>query len=116
MAALAQSVVIDGTTPTNVVIDPSTGAVTVGIAPTTPNGVSLNKYDTFNVPSSGLKLDNRTQAARTIVNEVTGSSQTDIKGTVEVLGQRSHVIIANPNGIAIDGGRFVNTGRVGLTT
>ena len=116
MAALAQSVVIDGTTTTNVVIDPTSGAVTVGIAPTTPNGVSLNKYDKFNVPSSGLKLDNRTQAARTIVNEVTGSSRTEIKGTVEVLGQRSHVIIANPNGIAIDGGRFVNTGRVGLTT
>jgi filamentous hemagglutinin family protein len=114
-AYLAAQVVIDGTTSTNVVVN-ANGSVTVGIAPTTSDGVSLNRYNEFNVPKPGVQLDNRTEAARTIVNEVTGTSRTNIEGTVEVLGQRAHVIVANPNGIVIDGGRFVNTGRVALTT
>ena len=113
-AAMAQ-VTIDGTTSTTVVINPS-GSVTVGVAPGGSNGVSLNRYDTFNVPKPGLKLDNSNEAARTIVNEVTGTSKTRIEGPVEVLGQRAHVIVANPNGIAIEDGRFINTGRVALTT
>ncbi len=108
-------VVIDGTTSTAVTIN-GNGSVTVGVAPTGSNGVSYNRYERFNVPEAGLELDNRSVTARTIVNEVTGTSQTSIKGPVEVLGQRAHVLVANPNGIVIDGGRFVNTGRVALTT
>lgn len=111
---LFAQVVADGSTATNVVVNVD-GSVTVGIAGA-PNGISHNRYTEFNVPKPGVQLDNRTEAARTIVNEVTGTSRTDIKGTVEVLGQRAHVIVANPNGIVIDGGRFVNTGRVALTT
>lgn len=114
-AYVSAQVTIDGSTATNVVVN-ANGSVTVGIAPTTSNGVSINRYNEFNVPKPGLQLDNRTEAARTIVNEVTGTSRTDIEGPVEVLGQRAHVIVANPNGIVIDGGRFVNTGRVALTT
>ncbi len=111
--ALAQ-VVIDGSTPTTVEVNQD-GSVTIGIAGS-EGGISINRYDQFNVPKPGVKLDNRIEAARTIVNEVTGTSRTDIEGPVEVLGQRAHVIVANPNGIVIDGGRFVNTGRVALTT
>lgn len=114
-AHLNAQVLPDGTTSTSVVVN-ANGSVTVGIAPTGSDGVSLNRYTDFNVSESGVQLDNRTEAARTIVNEVTGTSRTDISGPVEVLGQRAHVIIANPNGIVIDGGRFVNTGRVALTT
>lgn len=108
-------VAIDGTTSTTVTVSPS-GSVTVGVAPATTDGVSLNRYNQFNVAPAGVNLDNRAVAARTIVNEVTGTSRTNINGAVEVLGQKAHVIVANPNGIAIDGGRFVNTGRVALTT
>ncbi|WP_158623123.1 filamentous hemagglutinin N-terminal domain-containing protein [Pseudorhodobacter sp. E13] len=114
-ASLVAQIVSDGSTNTNVVVN-ADGSVTVGIAPTTSDGVSLNRYRDFSVPKPGVQLDNRTEAARTIVNEVTGTSRTDIEGPVEVLGQRAHVIVANPNGIVIDGGRFVNTGRVALTT
>lgn len=113
-ASLVAQVVSDGSTNTNVVVN-ADGSVTVGIAGA-PNGISHNRYTEFNVPKPGVQLDNRTEAARTIVNEVTGTSRTDIEGPVEVLGQRAHVIVANPNGIVIDGGRFVNTGRVALTT
>lgn len=108
-------VIPDGSSATHVTLNPN-GSVTVGIAPATANGVSLNRYSDFNVPAPGVQLDNRTQAARTIVNEVTGALPTDINGPLEVLGQRAHVIVANPNGITIDGGRFVNTGRVALST
>lgn len=112
--AFAQ-VVIDGSTNTTVTLG-ADGAVTVGVAPSTSNGVSLNRYNSFNVPTAGVALDNRAEAARTIVNEVTGTGGTAINGTLEVLGQRAHVIVANPNGIVIDNGHFVNTGRVALTT
>lgn len=114
-AILSAQVVLDGSTATNIVVN-ADGSVTVGIAPATSDGVSFNRYNEFNVPRPGVQLDNRTEAARTIVNEVTGTSRTDIEGPVEVLGQRAHVIVANPNGIVIDGGRFVNTGRVALST
>jgi filamentous hemagglutinin family protein len=108
-------VAIDGTTSTTVTVG-ANGAVTVGIAPVTRNGVSLNRFEDFNVPEAGLSLDNRTEAARTIVNEVTGQNTSTLRGDVDVLGQRAHVIIANPNGIVVDGTRFFNTGRVALTT
>jgi filamentous hemagglutinin family protein len=108
-------VVADGSTATTVTVNPD-GSVTVGIAPVTRNGVSLNRYDDFNVAPPGLVLDNKTEAARTIVNEVTGTGTSTLAGDVGVDGQRAHVIIANPNGIILDGARFINTGRVALTT
>jgi filamentous hemagglutinin family protein len=112
---VSAQVLIDGTTSTTVTVG-ANGAVTVGIAPVTGNGVSLNRFEDFNVPEAGLSLDNRTEAARTIVNEVTGQNSSTLRGDVDVLGQRAHVIIANPNGIVVDGTRFFNTGRVALTT
>lgn len=108
-------VAADGSTATNVTLN-ADGSVTVGIAPRSADGVSLNRYDQFNVPQPGVTLDNRAQAARTIVNEVTGTGSTTIAGPLAVEGQRAHVIVANPNGITIDNGRFINTGRVALTT
>lgn len=108
--------VVDGSTATTVNLG-ADGSVTVGIAPATArDGVSLNRFSDFSVPPAGAALDNRAEAARTIVTEVTGTSETRIEGPVEVLGQRAHVIVANPNGILIDNGRFINTGRVALTT
>lgn len=112
--AMAQ-VVADGSTATTVTVNPD-GSVSVGIAPVTRNGVSLNRYDAFNVSPPGLVLDNKAEAARTIVNEVTGTGSSTLAGDVTVDGQRAHVIIANPNGIVLDGARFINTGRVALTT
>ena len=90
------------------------GLVTIDIAEPDRSGVSLNSFLTFNVGAQGLDFDNRAAAARTIVSEVTGSGATRIAGAVEVLGQRAHLIIANPNGITVDGGRFINTGGVAL--
>ncbi|MFJ9535136.1 hemagglutinin repeat-containing protein [Herbaspirillum sp. NPDC101396] len=103
----------------------------------TPNaaGVSHNRYDQFNVGQGGAILNNsstltQTQqagyiagnaaltngSARLILNEVTGSSRSQLNGYIEVAGQRAEVIVANPNGISCSGCGFINTSRGVLTT
>lgn len=102
----------------------------------TPNsqGLSHNKFSNFNVDQQGLILNNaktvtNTQlagyisynpnltgnAAKLILNEVTGTSKTLLQGYTEVAGQAADVIIANPNGISINGGGFINTPNATLT-
>ncbi|NLS75507.1 filamentous hemagglutinin N-terminal domain-containing protein, partial [Bradyrhizobium brasilense] len=66
--------------------------------------------------SLGVDLDNRPVNARTILNEVTSSRISNLNGPLDVLGARAHVIVANPNGISVDGASFRNTGGVVLST
>lgn len=115
MSSAHGQVIPDGGTATTTTVS-SSGHVTVHIAPKNADKVSYNTYDDFNVPEEGLSFDNFVTSARTIVNEVTGTDLSLIQGDVEVLGQRAHVILANPNGITVDGGRFINTGGVSLST
>jgi len=105
---------------------------------TTPSaaGVSRNQYSQFNVDPGGVILNNSNKSfaltqqagyvganpyldngsARIILNEVTGSGPSSLRGYTEVAGQRAEVIIANPNGIVCDGCGFINTSRGILTT
>ena len=112
------------------------GMPIVHIAPPSAGGVSRNQFDQFNVPTNGLILNNsntnvQTQLggwvsgnlqlgrtpARIIVNEVTGTNASQLRGTIEVAGQRADIVIANPNGIVCDGCGFLNTnGRASLVT
>ena len=112
------------------------GVPIVHIAPPSAGGVSRNQYDQFNVPTNGLILNNsnanvQTQLggwisgnlqlgrtpARIIVNEVTGTNASQLRGTIEVAGQRADIVIANPNGIMCNGCGFLNTnGRATLVT
>ena len=55
-------------------------------------------------------------SANVIVNEVTSHNPTDMKGFIEVAGRKASVVVANPNGITVDGGGFINTDRAVLTT
>lgn len=112
--AVAQ-VVPDGGTATSVSTD-AAGVSTVSIAPSSPSGISHNTYTEFSVPAAGVNLDNRSAIARTILNEVTSSRISNLNGALEVLGAPAHVILANPNGIVVDGGVFINTGGVALST
>lgn len=111
------------------------GRPLVQIATPSAAGVSHNQYNQFNVGANGVILNNtqgavQTQlggyvganpnlangAARVILNEVTGTSGSLLRGYTEVAGQRAEVIIANPNGISCDGCGFINTSRGILTT
>ena len=103
----------------------------------TPNdkGLSHNQYDTFSINNNGLILNNANRpvstelagyimgnpnlvgpTAKTILNEVTGTNSTAMNGALEVAGNKAHVIIANPNGISISNGTFINTNAATLTT
>lgn len=102
-----------------------------------PNGKGLshNQYDTFSINNNGLILNNANHpvstklagyimgnpnlvgpTANTILNEVTGTNATSMNGALEIAGRKAHVIIANPNGISIDNGTFINTKSATLTT
>jgi filamentous hemagglutinin family protein len=110
----ATGIVSDGGTATSVSAT-SSGHQTVSIAPAI-GGVSHNTYSSFNVTSAGADLNNVGVNANTIVNQVTSTNQSLIQGAISVLGPRANVILANPNGITVDGGRFVNSGHVVLST
>ncbi|WP_295512698.1 filamentous hemagglutinin N-terminal domain-containing protein [uncultured Sulfitobacter sp.] len=111
----AQSVASDGGTATTITIGAS-GLVTVDIAPANAASISHNTYSSFSVPTAGVNLNNETVRAGTILNEVTSANITTIKGPLTVIGPKADVIVANPNGITVNGGRFQNTGNVALTT
>ena len=113
-ASAAPGIVPDGGTATRVTTA-ANGRQTVSIAPST-YGVSSNTYSSFNVTRAGATLDNTSANARTIVNQVTSTNPSLIEGDITVLGSRANVVLANPNGITVNGGSFVNTGHVALTT
>ena len=111
------------------------GITLVNIAGLSASGVSRNDYTNFNVPQNGVILNNSYQMSNTklggyvpgnanmmrgsanvIVNEVTSHNPTDMKGFIEVAGRKASVVVANPNGITVDGGGFINTDRAVLTT
>lgn len=110
----AAGIVPDGGTATSVTVGPD-GRQTVAIAPPA-YGVSHNTYTSFNVDRAGATLNNVGVNARTIVNEVTGTAPSLIQGQIAVAGPRANVVLANPNGITVNGGSFVNTGHVALST
>lgn len=112
--ANAGGITPDGGTATNV-STAANGRQTVSIAPAV-GGVSSNTYRTFNVSNAGADLQNTGVNARTIVNQVTSTNPSLIQGAVSVLGPRANVILANPNGVTVDGGSFVNAGHVVLST
>ncbi len=113
-AAYAGPIVPDGGTATAVTTGAS-GRQIVSIAPAI-GGVSNNTYSSFNVSKAGADLNNVGINARTIVNQVTSTNPSLIQGNINVLGPRANVILANPNGVTVDGGSFTNTGHVVLST
>lgn len=113
-SAIAAGIVPDGGTATSVAVGPN-GRETVNIAPAIA-GVSQNTYSRFDVGSAGATLNNVGINARTIVNQVTSTNPSLIMGEVAVAGPRANVVLANPNGITVNGGSFVNVGHLALST
>lgn len=98
------------------VVSSVNGRTTVRIAPPDNKGLSHNRYSRFDVPETGVDLDNRRAEAQTILNEVVSSRRSQLNGPLTVLGKKAHVIIANPNGITVDGASFRNIGGLVLAT
>lgn len=102
---------------------------------TPKNGISHNIYKQFDVLAEGAVLNNSRQGAttqtvgnvaanpflatgeaRVILNEVNSSAASRFEGNLEVAGQMADVIIANPSGISIKGGGFINANKAIFTT
>jgi filamentous hemagglutinin len=113
----------------------SNGVPLINIQTPSAAGVSRNVYNQLNVGPNGAIFNNsRTNAqtqlggivqgnpflatgpARIILNEVNGGNVSQLRGYMEVAGQRAEIIIANPAGINVDGAGFINASRATLTT
>ncbi len=118
------------------VIQTQNGIPQVNIAAPSGAGVSVNTYNQFDVQKPGAILNNSPtiantqqagmingnpnfgvgQSARIIVNQVNSNAPSQLRGYVEVAGNRAEVILSNSAGIQVDGGGFINTSRAVLTT
>uniref|UniRef100_UPI002FCBB8FD two-partner secretion domain-containing protein n=1 Tax=Polaromonas sp. TaxID=1869339 RepID=UPI002FCBB8FD len=138
MSAAQAQIVADPSAPGNqrpTVLNTANGVPQVNIQTPSAAGVSRNTYSRFDVNRPGAILNNsRTNAqtqlggwvqgnpwlasgpARVILNEVNSSNPSQLRGFVEVAGSRAEVIIANPAGVNIDGGGFINASRATITT
>ena len=119
------------------------GVPIVQIAPPNAAGLSYNRFDSFEVDSIGLIINNsrsdradydsqlagsikgnprlQHESAMVILIEVTGSAPSQLRGPIEIAGDKGYgyktdIIIVNPNGLVIDGVRFINIARMTLST
>ncbi|MDC9598605.1 two-partner secretion domain-containing protein [Xenorhabdus anantnagensis] len=95
------------------------------MATPTLSGMSRNTYKEFNVEKQGLVLNNsltkitselvgkldknpnfKNRSEELIVNEIVGGNQSQLLGTLEVVGDKAKVIITNPNGVMINGASY----------
>jgi filamentous hemagglutinin len=113
----------------------SNGLPQVNIQTPSAKGVSMNQYSQFDVAERGAILNNAAKDAQTqlagwvqanpnlaggeariIVNQVNSADPSQLRGYIEVAGRRAEVIIANPSGIMVNGGGFINASNVTLST
>lgn len=115
------------------VLQSNNGLPVVNIQTPTRAGVSVNQYRQFDVGEKGAVLNNshrnvQTQLggwiqgnpwlargeARVIVNQVNSADPSRLNGYVEIGGRRADLVIANPAGINVNGGGFINANQVTL--
>lgn len=113
----------------------SNGTSVVDIVTPSAGGLSHNMFQQYDVDATGVILNNSGiggtsviggnvnananltgGSASIILNEVTGSTASNMIGATEVFGQSADVIVANPNGVTCAGCSFINTGKVTLSS
>ena len=137
-AAHAADIAADKAAPGNqqpTILQSANGTPQVNIQTPSAGGVSINQYRQFDVDQQGAILNNsrnntQTQIggwiqgnpwlaggeAKIIVNQINSSNPSLLNGYIEVAGRRAEVIMANPAGIQVNGGGFINAAGVTLTT
>ncbi|MGF6810169.1 filamentous hemagglutinin [Paraburkholderia sp. Clong3] len=133
---LADAQIVPSGAHTPNVIQTRNGLPQVDINKASNAGVSINTYSQFDVQKNGAILNNSPvitntqlagqvsgnpnlspgQSARIILNQVNSNSPSQLRGYLEVAGNRAEVVVANGSGIVVDGGGFINTTRGILTT
>ncbi|WP_338973115.1 hemagglutinin repeat-containing protein [Fusobacterium nucleatum] len=137
IVSLANGIVPDNGASKNLQLDKAANGVPlVNIEAPDNNGISHNVYKEYNVDGRGAILNNskdltnsqlggliygnpnlqNSSEASTIINEVSGVNRSRIEGYQEIAGKKANYILANPNGIYVNGAGFINTGNVTLTT
>ena len=137
-SAHAAGIAADKAAPGNqqpTILQSANGTPQVNIQTPGAGGVSMNQYRQFDVDQKGAILNNsrnntQTQIggwiqgnpwlaggeAKIIVNQINSSNPSLLNGYIEVAGRRAEVIMANPAGIQVNGGGFINAAGVTLTT
>ncbi|EKT4524915.1 hemagglutinin repeat-containing protein [Pseudomonas putida] len=115
------------------VVNNGHGVPVIDIVAPNAKGLSHNQFLDYNVGKPGVVLNNalqpgqsqlagalaanpqfQGQAASTILNEVISRNASLIEGPQEIFGRPADYILANPNGITLNGGSFINTTRAGF--
>ncbi|MXN77787.1 filamentous hemagglutinin N-terminal domain-containing protein [Burkholderia sp. 4701] len=113
----------------------STGVPAINIPAANSNGISVGQYQSFDIDSRGLVLNNSTIAgspllggalganpnlngrpATTIINQVTSNNIATLNGPLEVFGSPALVVIAAPGGVSVNGMSLTNIPGLMLTT
>ena len=103
------------------------GVPIVNIVAPNAGGLSHNQFLDYNVDRQGVVLNNalqagqsqlagqlaanpqfQGQAASVILNEVISRNASTLNGAQEIFGKAADYVLANPNGISVNGGSFIN--------